>query len=125
MTNHVYIATSLDGFIADRDGKLGWLPGLPDPDGGDYGFAEFLGGIDAIVMGRRTFETVLAFGLWPYDKPVFVLSHTLDVVPEDLLGRVEIVRDHPRALVDALRERGYGASTLTAAARSRAFSRRT
>ncbi len=59
--NNVYIATSLDGFIADRDGGLDWLTSVSDPEGGDFGFAEFLGRIDAIVMGRATFETVLGF----------------------------------------------------------------
>ena len=107
MTNYVYIATSLDGFIADRDGGLDWLTAVPDPEGGDFGFAEFLAGVDAIVMGRTTFETVLAFGVWPYDKPVFVLSTTLHDVPADLAGRAEVVAGDPRDLVAALRGRGH------------------
>ena len=57
MPAYVYIATSLDGYIADRDGGLDWLTSVPDPEGGDFGFAEFLARIDAIVMGRATFET--------------------------------------------------------------------
>ena len=105
--NYVYIATSLDGFIADRDGGLDWLTGLPNPEGGDFGFAEFLADVDAIVMGRKTFETVLALGVWPYDKPVFVLSTTLGSVPPDLAGKAEVVTGDPRGLVAALRERGY------------------
>lgn len=104
--NSVYIATSLDGFIADRDGGLEWLTSVSDPEGGDFGFAEFLGRIDAIVMGRATFETVLGFGSWPYEKPVFVLSTTLSDVPADLSGKAEIVRGDPRSIVAALRERG-------------------
>jgi len=107
VTNYVYIATSLDGFIADRDGGLDWLTAVPDPEGGDFGFAEFLAGVDAIVMGRTTFETVLAFGVWPYDKPVFVLSTTLHDVPADLAGRAEVVAGDPRDLVAALRGRGH------------------
>lgn len=107
MTNYVYIATSLDGFIADRDGGIEWLTGLPDPEGGDFGFAEFLGGVDAIVMGRKTFETVLGFGAWPYDKPVFVLSTTLAEAPAHLAGKAEIMAGDPRSVVAALRDRGY------------------
>jgi dihydrofolate reductase len=107
VTNSIYIATSLDGFIADRDGGLDWLTELPNPEGGDHGFAEFLGRVDAIVMGRATFETVLGFGVWPYDKPVFVLSTTLAEAPADLAGKMEVVRGDPRSLVAALRERGF------------------
>jgi len=88
---YVYVATSLDGFIAASDGGLDWLMETPNPEQSDYGFAEFMSGIDAIVMGRNTFETVLTFGDWPYSKPVFVLSRTLDEVPEGLRDRVEVV----------------------------------
>jgi len=107
VTNYVYVATSLDGFIADRDGGLDWLTGVPGPEGGDLGFADFLGGVDAIVMGRATFETVLGFGAWPYDKPVFVLSATLGGLPADLAGKAEIVTGDPRSIVVALRARGH------------------
>ena len=56
MSNIVYIATSLDGFIAGKNGNIDWLPELPDTDGNDFGFSEFLKNIDAIVMGRNTYE---------------------------------------------------------------------
>ena len=62
MAVFVYVATSLDGFIATSDGGVEWLMEIPNPDKSDYGFAEFMSGIDAIVMGRNTFETVLSFG---------------------------------------------------------------
>ena len=67
MTTYVYIAASLDNFIAAPDGSLDWLIDIPNPTQSDYGFAEFLRGIDAVVMGRNTFETVLGFeaGLIP------------------------------------------------------------
>jgi dihydrofolate reductase len=107
MPAYVYIAASLDGYIADRDGDLDWLTSVTDPGGGDFGFAEFFGRVNAIVMGRATFETVLGFGVWPYEKPVFVLSATLDEVPADLAGKAEIVRGDPRSIVAALRERGF------------------
>ena len=77
MTNIVYIATSLDGYIADKDGGLDWLNSIPNPENVDLGFANFMERIDALVMGRATFETVCGFDVeWPYPKPVFVLSNT-------------------------------------------------
>jgi dihydrofolate reductase len=72
MLASVFIATSIDGFIARQDGALDWLPA----DGGEpHGYDEFIATVDAIVIGRKTFETVLSFEAWPYGtKPVVVLS---------------------------------------------------
>ena len=68
----IFIGTSVDGFIARRNGDLDFLP----VDGGEpHGYNEFFGSVDALVIGRKTFETVLAFPVWPYgDKRVIVLS---------------------------------------------------
>jgi dihydrofolate reductase len=68
----VFIGTSLDGFIARADGALDFLP----PGGGEpHGYDEFMATVDALVIGRKTFETVLTFDTWPYaEKAVFVLS---------------------------------------------------
>lgn len=106
MTTRVYIAASLDGFIADATGSLDWLTQLPNPENSDFGFAEFMSGIDAIVMGRRTFETVLAFDVWPYDKPVFVLTSTLDGVPPGLERAVELTGGDVATVARDLRSRG-------------------
>lgn len=90
--NKVFIATSLDGFIADKNGEIDWLHSIPNPEGSDMGYGEFFSQIDALVMGRTTFETVCAFDMdWPYDKPVFVLSNTLKNVPAAYEGKAEIV----------------------------------
>ncbi len=72
MTVSVFVGTSVDGFIARPNGDLDWLPA----GGGEpHGYDEFIAGVDAIVIGRKTFETVLTFGAWPYgDKRVVVLS---------------------------------------------------
>ena len=72
MRASVFIAASLDGFIAREDGTLDWLP----TDGvEDHGYDAFINSVDAIVMGRHTFEKVLSFGSWPYGgKLVVVLS---------------------------------------------------
>ncbi|MEN8445315.1 MAG: dihydrofolate reductase family protein [Cyanobacteria bacterium J06555_13] len=107
MPNYVYIATSLDGFIATVGGGLDWLHAVPNPDNDDYGYVDFISGIDAIVMGRRTFEKVLTFDAWPYTKPVFVLSNTLSSVPESVSGKAEKASGDPEAIVNQLNEKGY------------------
>ncbi len=107
MTTYVYIAESLDGLIADSSGGLAWLQVVPNPDNSDYGFAEFLSGVDAIVMGRRTFETVAGFDDWPYSAPVIVLSESLSALPAAFEGRAEILRGDPRVIVASLEDRGY------------------
>jgi dihydrofolate reductase len=78
MTVSVFVATSVDGFIARSNDDLDWLPA----GGGEpHGYDEFIAGVDAIVMGRKTFEKVLTFEAWPYgDKRVVVLSsHPVDL----------------------------------------------
>ena len=107
MTNFVYIATSLDGYIATEDGGLDWLNEAPNPEQSDYGFAEFVDGIDALVMGRNTFEMVVSFGVWPYQRPVFVLSNSLEQIPEGYADKAEIVSGDLREIMDRLERRGY------------------
>ncbi len=108
MTTIVYIATSLDGYIADRDGSLDWLHNIPNPDASDFGFADFMAGIDALVMGRVTFETVCGFeGSWPYSKPVFVLSNTLDRVPAEFADKAEIIKGPLPTVLKTLHARKY------------------
>ena len=66
---HLYIAATLDGYIAREDGRLDWLDNLPNPEQSDYGFHDFFAGMDTVVMGRRTYEEILGFGVeWPYKK---------------------------------------------------------
>lgn len=69
----VFLATSVDGYIARRDGSLDWLERF---HGHDHGYAEFIASIDTIVVGRGTYDTVLGFAEWPYDgKRVVVMTH--------------------------------------------------
>ncbi|MHA2163218.1 MAG: dihydrofolate reductase family protein [Candidatus Thorarchaeota archaeon] len=107
MANYVYIATSLDGFIATSDGGLDWLEEIPNPEKNDFGYAEFMSGIDAIVMGRKTFEKILTFDFWPYVKPVYVLSKSKINVPEELENKVKIVTGNPKKLIGQLKELGH------------------
>jgi dihydrofolate reductase len=106
-TGHVFIAQSLDGFIARPDGGLDWLMAC-NTTGEDYGYDAFIAGMDGIVMGRGTYETVLAFDPWPYALPVFVLSSRLAAadIPGHLRGRVEILDLAPPAVMDVLARRG-------------------
>jgi dihydrofolate reductase len=108
MSNIVYIATSLDGYIAREDHSIDWLMDLPNPDKSDYGFSEFLDRLDGIIMGRKTFEIVLGFEQWPYAKPVpiFVLSNSLLVLPEKLLGKAELVTGRLKDILNSLKKRG-------------------
>ena len=71
----VFIATSLDGFIARENGSIDFLDCVQAP-GEDYGFQAFFASVDTVVIGRNTYNTVLGFGEWPYrDKRVVVLAH--------------------------------------------------
>lgn len=101
----VFIGTSLDGCIARRNGALDFLP----PDGGEpHGYDEFLASVDAIVIGRNTFETVLGFGPpWPYGRKRVVVLSTR---PLDLSvvkgGRVEQMSGEPAQIVAQLAASG-------------------
>ncbi|MGG7567299.1 dihydrofolate reductase family protein [Rhodovulum sp. DZ06] len=77
---HVYLAVSMDGYIARKDGGLDWLD-QPGAAGEDHGFDAFIAAMDGIVMGRKTYETVLSFGAWPYPIPVIVLSRGTGAMP--------------------------------------------
>lgn len=108
MKASVHIATSLDGFIARRDGSFDWLEAIPDGNE-DYGFAAFLASVDALVMGRNTFDTVLAIGEWYYgDTPVIVLTHRPLELPEAFPGVVETSDLPPLELAKELDQRGLG-----------------
>ncbi|HYW49880.1 MAG TPA: dihydrofolate reductase family protein [Gemmatimonadaceae bacterium] len=72
----VYIATSLDNFIARDDGSLDWLEDVQDAGGGDYGYAAFMDTIDAVVLGRTTYDAVRSFDTWPFTgKRVIVVTN--------------------------------------------------
>lgn len=108
MTNFVYIGTSLDGFIADADGGLDWLDFVPAPEGDDLGFADFMARIDAVVMGRKTFETLIGFGLgWHYSKPGLILSTSMDSAPEAFADHVTFLRGSPAEIVAQAEAGGF------------------
>jgi dihydrofolate reductase len=103
MKASVFVGTSLDGFIARANGSFDFLP----PGGGEpHGYDEFMATVDALVIGRKTFETVLTLASWPYgEKPVFVLSsRTLAPVPPGAV--VERMSGVPAEIVSQLSARG-------------------
>ena len=99
----VYIATSLDGFIARKNGEIDWLTG--GESGEDYGYAKFIATIDRIVMGRNSYEKVLTFGGWPYEKPVTVLTSRDLSIPLALAQNVEARNLSPGELLRELGRR--------------------
>ena len=102
MKASVFVGTSLDGFIARANGDLDFLP----PGGGEpHGYDEFMATVDALVIGRKTFDTVLAFDRWPYgEKPVFVLS-TRALAPTPPGAVVERMSGAPAEIVSQLAAR--------------------
>ena len=100
----VYIATSLDSFIARKNGDIDWL--TSGESGTDYGYAEFIASVDHIVIGRNTYEKVLTFGGWPYERKVVVLTSRDFAFPTELAGKVEALHGAPRDVLEALERRG-------------------
>jgi dihydrofolate reductase len=99
----VFIGTSLDGFIARANGDLDFLP---SGGGESHGYDEFIATVDALVLGRNTFDKVLTFDTWPYgEKPVFVLSSRL-LAPAPLGAVVERMSGAPTEIVSRLEARG-------------------
>ncbi len=107
-TGHVFIAVSLDGFIARRDGDIDWLENL-DAENEDNGFAEMMASVDGLIMGRATFQKVLSFGEWVYEKPVVVMSRSLTQtdIPDHLKERVRLSRSTPKTLLGELDAEGW------------------
>ncbi len=105
MTVSVFIGTSVDGFIARPDGALDFLPiGGGEP----HGYDEFIATVDALVIGRKTFETVLAFPEWPYGKKrvVVLSSRPLDLSAAPRGAIVEQIAGSPAEIVAKLAASG-------------------
>lgn len=106
---HVFIATSLDGYIADAAGGVDWLVSLPAPEGEDHGYGDFIAGVDGLVMGAGSYRTAAGFDPWPYDKPVVVLSRSIRAaeIPAALAGRVRVSAAAPREVLRELGAAGW------------------
>lgn len=97
------VASSLDGFIASPDGGVDWLPPF-EPGGDDFGLGAFLASVDALVMGRESYEAARRLGPWTFTQPAMVLTHSL--LPDAPPG-VEASAARPVEAVAAMAARGY------------------
>ncbi len=110
-TGHVFIATTLDGYIARKDHAIDWLENQGTLSE-EHGYTKFIDSVDGIIFGRKTYEVVLnlvADGEWPYPKPVIVLSRTLtnSNIPSHLTDKVEISNHNPTDLLAALGKKDW------------------
>ncbi len=104
MSASVFVGTSVDGFIARANGDLDFLP---EGGGEPHGYNEFIASVDAIVIGRKTFEKVLTFEAWPYgDKRVVILSSRALDLSGAVGGVVEQMAGPPAEIVSQLAARG-------------------
>ena len=82
----LYIAASIDGYIARPDGDIEWLTGFPNPSKTDYGYKDFVASVDTVIMGNRTYHDILCMDvLWPYkDKETYVVTHHSQETKENI-----------------------------------------
>lgn len=121
MNNYVYIAQSLDGFIAGPNGELDWLENIENPEQSDFGFSAFMSTVDALVMGKNTFEKVFSFGMWSYEKPVFVASSSLSALPSTLEGKAFLLKGAPKSMITELNKKGYANLYIDGGALTQSF----
>jgi len=109
LISSVFIATSLDGFIAGTGGELNWLDeaNANVPEGEDCGYHPFMESVDVLIMGRKTCEQVLSSGKWPYgNKTVIVLSSHKIEIPDKLAQTVSHSSQSPKELCERLEREG-------------------
>jgi len=97
-----------NGYIADSEGKVEWLDSVPVPEDEDFGFSDFMSNIDAVVMGRVTFETLIGFGVgWHYGVPGIILSSTMTSAPAEFAEYVTFASGTPQEIVDLAKGKGH------------------
>ena len=106
MKTTVYVGTSLDGFIARKDGDIDWLVKYQNKEVHES-YNEFINRIDAMVIGRGTYEKVLSFPEWPYKKKVFVLSTSLKQITGTLNEKATLIAMKPAVLLNYLSDKGF------------------
>ena len=100
----IYIAVSLDGFIARTNGAVDWLD---DYDPAEFGFDDFLDSVGTLIIGRNTFDQVMEFGDWPYDARRTIVLTSRDL-PQDRPANTEAYGGSIIELVDRLRDNRNG-----------------
>lgn len=106
MKAKVFIGTSLDGFIARKNGDFDWLIKFANDEAVNE-YNQFIKGIDAILVGRGTYETVLKFSDWPYKNKLFILSSSIKEIPDELKDKVAILSMKPAEVLQYLSEKGF------------------
>ncbi|CAH6818351.1 Dihydrofolate reductase homolog [Vibrio chagasii] len=127
----VCIATSVDGFIARKNGSVDWLEAAGDTDAdmgdqADMGFSEYMASVDCLIMGRKCMEMISSMDLtpdqWPYgDTRVIVLSHTVKKAPENVRDHIEMYSGDLQALISKLESEGYRHAYIDGGATIQAF----
>lgn len=123
----VFIAASVDGFIARKDGSVDWLTAAGEPgavpEGEDYGYKAFYDSVDCLIMGRKSMEVVLTLtDAWPYaGKRVIVLSRTLTRAPEAVAGQVELYAGPLPELIARLESEGHRRAYIDGGATIQSF----
>lgn len=108
MSNIVFIATSIDGYIAKENGSIDWLNEFAENGSSDFGYSQLISRVDAIVMGRNTYEKVLELtNEWPYSKKVFVLSNSLKEPKKELADKVEVVSGELKDILSNIKSSGF------------------
>jgi len=102
------MAMSLDGYIARADGDLDWLM-KQKTESEDHGYDSFMSSVDGLIMGRGSFEKILTFDDWPYQKPVVVMSRTLrdTDIPDELRNKAALSSLEPNELMQELGSKGW------------------
>lgn len=109
-----YVAATIDGYIADEKGGIDWLKPF-EASGEDYGWTGFYDSVDAVLVGRTTYEQSLGHGFWPYPgKPVWVFT-SRDLAPAE--GEVHATAEAPRAVLGELESRGLQRAWLVGGGR--------
>ncbi len=101
------LLSTSNNIVNGPKGELDWLEDIDNPGQYDFGFSAFINTIDALVMGRNTSEKVLSFGMWPYEKTVFVASSSIVALPPSVEDKAFLIRGTPMEMVKVLRDKGY------------------
>lgn len=124
ITGHVFVGTSLDGFIARKNDDIAWLTDYPTL-GEDHGFNAHMERVDGVIMGRGTYQVIKDMRPWYYSKPVVVLSHSLtnEDIPAEIADKVEFINAEPSEVMRQMAERGWRAAYVDGAAVIQSFLR--